>query len=125
MTHQKEKDILFNCGKSLRMTESVITWRILGVKTLNYLTRSLLLLAELRNPEPELAMRLRYGRTLIPMVPFHESPITNYQVDTGDNYFYGLCVDSMDQRRLTSSSHSLSQIAQVDDSVEAIKWRVK
>lgn len=48
MTHQKEKDILFTCGKSLRMTESVITWRLLGVKMLNYLTRSLLLLAKLR-----------------------------------------------------------------------------
>lgn len=94
------------------MTESVKTWRLLGVKTLNYLTKSLLLLAELRNPEPELAMRLRYGRTLIPRVPVHEYPITNYQADTGDNYFYGLSADSKDQGRLILSSHSLSQIVQ-------------
>ena len=82
------------------------------MKTLNYLTKSLLLLAELRNPEPELAMRLRYGRTLIPRVPVHEYPITNYQADTGDNYFYGLSADSKDQGRLILSSHSLSQIVQ-------------
>lgn len=112
MTHQKEKDILFTSGQPPRMTKSVITWRLLGVKTLNYLTKSLLLLAELRNPEPELVMSLRYGRTLIPMVPVHEYPITNYQADRGENYFYGLSADSMDQGRLILSSHSLPQIVQ-------------
>lgn len=122
MTHQKEKDILY-LWKSLRMTESVITWRIWG-ENAKLFNKKFVIVSRVKESEPELAMRLRYGRTLIPTVPFHEFPITNYQVDTGDNYFM-VYVDSMDQRRLTSSSHSLSQIAQVDDSVEAIKWRVK
>lgn len=79
------------------MAESVITWRLVGMKKLNYLTKSLLLLAELRNPDLKLAIRLRYERSLIPTGPFHESPVIKYQADIGDSYFYGINADSMDK----------------------------
>lgn len=83
-------------------------------KKLNYLTKSLLVLAELRKSEPKLAIRSSYMRSLIPTGPFHESPVIYYQADTGDNYFYGISADSREKCRLTVPSHPepLSQIVQ-------------
>lgn len=67
------------------------------MKNLNYLTKSLLLLEKLRNPDLKLAIRLRYERSLIPTGLFHESPVIKYQADIGDTYFYGISADSMDK----------------------------
>lgn len=67
------------------MAENIITWSLVWIKKLNYLTKSLLALAELRKSEPKLAVRLSYVRSLIPTGPFHESPVIYYQADTGDN----------------------------------------
>lgn len=72
----------------------------------------MLLLADLRKPEAKLAIRLRYGRSLIPTGPFHASPVINYQADPGDNYFHGISTASRDNYRLTVPLLSLPQVAQ-------------
>lgn len=99
MIIRKKKTYFFQLWKISKDDWKCNNLEDLGVKTLNYLTRSLLLLAELRESRARIGNEIEIRKNSDSHGPLPWiSSITNYQVDTGDNYFYGLCVDSMDQK---------------------------